>query len=143
MFIDLNDLFNLMKTHPAYATLDDEKIKDDVSRILDGYEVEAKPRTSGTVRVSAGVGDESSTKTKEESKKTIWWSSSSSSYDTIIQSAKNLRQTLKNKIRQNISKPRLILRLKDLIGKEATLSAKKEQLTSETTERTKPLTDEV
>ena len=125
-----NDLFNLTKTHPAYATLDDTKIKGDVSRILDGYEVDAKPRTRGTVRVSVRVGDESSTKPKEESKKTIWWSSSSSSYDTIIQSAKKFKQTLKNKIRQNISKPRLILRLKDLIGKEATLSAKRDQLTT-------------
>jgi hypothetical protein len=141
-----NDLFNLMKTHPAYATLDDKKIKDDVSRILAGYKVD---RTSGTVRVSPGIlskkedGDKSS-KPKEESKKTIWWSSSSSSYDTVIQSAKKLKQTLKNKIRQNISKPRLILRLKDLISKEAALSAKKDQLTtSETSETTKPITAEV
>ena len=139
-----NDLFNLMKTHPAYATLD-KTIKDDVSRILDGYEVDAKPRRSGAVRVSPGIlskkedGDESS-KPKEESKKTIWWSSSSSSYDTVIQSAKKLKQTLKNKIHENISKPRLILKLKGLIGKEATLSAKRDQLIPEPT---KPITGDL
>ncbi len=137
-----NDLFNLMKTHPAYATLD-KPIKDDVTRILEGYEVGDKPRMSGTVRVGARLGDESSTKLKEDSKKTIWWSSSSSSYNTIIQSAKKLKQTLKNKIYENISKPRLILKLKGLIGKEATLSAKRDQLTSEKSAITKPLTDEV
>jgi hypothetical protein len=144
------DLYNFMKTHPAYATLD-KPIKDDVSRILDGYEVDAKakPRTSGTVRVSPGIlskkedGDESS-KPKEESKKTIWWSSSTPSYDNFIQSAKNLKEIVRTTIHQNISKPRLILRLKDLIGKEATLSAKKDQLTtSETSETTKPITAEV
>jgi hypothetical protein len=142
------DLYNFMKTHPAYATLD-EKLKGEVSRILDGYEVEAKPRTSGTVRVSPGIlskkgdGDDSS-KPKDESKKTIWWSSSSSySYDNILESAKNLKEIVKTKIRQNISKPRLILRLKDLIGKEATLSAKKDQLTPETSEPTKPTTADV
>lgn len=138
-----NDLFNLMKTHPAYETLD-EKLKGDVSRILAGYKVEAKakPRTSGIVRVSAGIGtsigtstgveDESSAKPKEDSKKGKWWISSSN----IVQSAKDLNQKIKNKIHENISKPRLILKLKDLIGKEATLSAKKDQLTTETSAAT-------
>ena len=138
-----NDLFNLMKTHPAYATLD-KSIKDNVSRILDGYnpETKAKTRTSGTVPVSAGLGvsasagieDESSAKPKEDSNNnTVWWTSSSSSYETVIQSAKDLKQNIKNKIRKNISKPRLIIRLKDLIAKHATLSAKKNQLTLEPT----------
>ena len=138
-----NDLFNLMKTHPAYATLD-EPLKGDVSRILDGYKAEAKakPRTSGIVRVSAGIGtstsigtgtsagvedDESSAKPKEDSKTGKWWISSFN----IVQSAKDLKQDIKNKIRENISKPRLILKLKELISKEATLSAKKDQLTTE------------
>lgn len=137
-----NDLFNLMKTHPAYATLD-EKLKDDVSRILEGYKVEAKakPRTSGIVRVSAGIGtsadveedDGSSAKPKEDSKTDKWWISSFN----IVQSAKDLKQDIKNKIRENISKPRLILRLKDFISKHATLSAKKSQITPETTESTR------
>jgi hypothetical protein len=131
-----NDLFNLMKTHPAYETLD-EKLKGDVGRILDGYKVKAKSRTSGTIRVSAGVGyEDESSKPKEESNNTVWWSSSSSSYETIKQSAKDLKQEIKNKIRENISKPRLILRLKDLISNHATLSAKKDQLIPETTETT-------
>ena len=135
-----NDLFNLMKTHPSYATLEDEKLKGEVSRILDGYKAEAKanPRTSGTVRVSTGIGtsagveeDESSAKPKEDSKTGKWISSSD-----IVQSAKDLKQDIKNKIRRNISKPRLILRLKDLISKHATLSAKKDQLTPETSAAT-------
>jgi hypothetical protein len=131
-----NDLYNFMKTHPAYSTLDD-KLKGEVSRILDGYK--AKPRTSGAVRVSAGIGtstgtragveeDESSANPKEPSTSGKWWSSSS---NNIVQSAKDLKQDIKNKIRENISKPRLILRLKELIAKEATLSAKKDQLTPE------------
>ncbi len=140
-----NDLLDLMKTHPAYATLD-EPLKGDVSRILDGYKAEAKakPRTSGIVRVSAaGIGtsvgtsagveeDESSAKPKD-SKTGKWWISS---YD-IVQSAKDLKREIKKKIRRNISKPRLILRLKDLISKHATLSTKKDQLTPETTESTR------
>lgn len=124
-----NDLFNLSSTHPAYARLDDENLKANVSRILAGHEVEDKPGTSGILSKKED-GDESS-KPKDESKQTIWWNYS---YDNIIQSAKNFKQTLRNKIRQNISKPRLILRLKDLISKEETLSAKKEQLTLEKSE---------
>lgn len=136
-----NDLFDLMKTHPAYSTLD-ESLKSDVTRILDGYKAEAKakPRTSGTVRVSSGTGtiagveeDESSAKPKEDSKTGKWWISS---YD-IVESAKYLKREIKKTIRRNISKPRLILRLKDLISKHATLSAKKDQLTPETTESTR------
>ena len=140
-----SDLFNLMKTHPAYATLDDANLKSDVSRILQGYKVdtEAKPRTSVTVRVSPSIvskkGDvDESSNPKAERTSGKWWSSPSSySYDDIVESAKKFKQTMKNKIHENISKPRLILKLKELISKEATLSAKKDQLTTE------PTTDDV
>lgn len=128
-----NDLFNLMKTHPAYATLD-EKLKDSVTSILKKYEME------DTSDVSPKDGDElresSSKPSKEASKSGKWWSSSPLSYADIVKSAKKFKQTMRNKIHENISKPRLILRLNDLISKEATLSAKKDQLTSETSATT-------
>jgi hypothetical protein len=127
-----NDLFNLMKTHPAYPTLD-ETLKKEVSRILDGYKVDAKPRTSGTVRVSLSKkeDEDESSKPKDASTSGKWWSSSSYSSDNFIQSLKKINQTLKNKIHENISKPRLIIKLKGLIAKEAALSAKKDQHTTE------------
>jgi hypothetical protein len=121
-----NDLFNLMKTHPAYATLD-EKLKDSVTSILKKYEMDVK-----TEPIGKGEDGEPSAPPKEESKNGKWWSSSSYSRDDIIRAAKKFKQTMKNKIRQNISKPRLIIRLNDLIAQEAALSAKQDQLTSET-----------
>ena len=127
-----NDLFNLMKTHPAYATLD-EKLKDSVTSILKKYEMDVK-----TEPIGEGEAGEPSAPPKEESKNGKWWSSSSYSRDDIIRAAKKFKQTMKNKIRQNISKPRLIIRLNDLIAQEAALSAKQDQLnlTSETTKTT-------
>jgi len=121
------DLFNLKNTHPAYSMLD-TTLKDKVSRILDRYKVDDKSLTSVTFRVRSKKEDdgESSKSNDDENKKTIWWNDSSSSF-----SYDNFKQTIKNTIRQNISKPRLILRLNDLISKEATLSAKKDQLTTE------------
>jgi hypothetical protein len=118
------DLFNLKNTHPAYSMLD-TTLRDRVSRILDRYKVDDKSLTSVTFRVRSKKEDdgESSKSNDDENKKTIWWNDSFS-YD-------NFKQTMRNKIRQNISKPRLILRLNDLISKEATLSAKKDQLTTE------------
>ena len=118
------DLYNLTITHPAYSTLDKKPLKDDVSRILKDY----KPETGATVATTETMPHES--ETKEESKNSKWWSTSYSS-DDLVRTAKEFNQTMKNKIRENISKPRLILRLKDLISKHATLSAKKDQLTAE------------
>jgi hypothetical protein len=134
-----NDLFNLMKTHPAYSTLD-EPLKKEVTRILDGYKVDDKPRTSGTVRVSLSKkeDEDESSKPKDASTSGKWWSSSSYSSDNFIQSVKKFSQTLKNKIHENISKPRLIIKLKGLIAKEAALSAKKSQLTTEPSATTRP-----
>jgi hypothetical protein len=127
-----NDLFNLMKTHPAYATLD-EKLKDSVTSILKKYEMDFK-----TEPIGKGEAGEPSAPPKEESKNGKWWSSSSYSRDDIIRAAKKFKQTMKNKIRQNISKPRLIIRLNDLIAQEAAISAKQDQLnlTSETPKTT-------
>jgi hypothetical protein len=117
-----------MKTHPAYPTLD-EKLKDSVTSILKKYEMDVK-----TEPIGKGEAEEPSKPSKEASKSGKWWSSSTPSYDDIVKSAKKFKQTMRNKIHENISKPRLILRLNDLIRKEATLSAKKDQLnlTSET-----------
>jgi hypothetical protein len=123
------DLYNLTITHPAYSTLDKPDLKNNVSRILKDYKPE-------TVAVAREIMPHDSD-TKEESKNSKWWSTSYSS-DDLVRAAKKFKQTMKNKIRENISKPRLILRLTELITKEATLSTKKDQLTAETTETTEP-----
>lgn len=118
-----SDLFNLMKTHPAYATLD-EQLKDSVTSILKKYEMDVKTDPVD----EEGEAGEPSAPPKEESKHGKWWSSSSYSRDDIIRAAKKFKQTMKNKVRQSISKPRLIIRLNDLISREAALSAKQDQL---------------
>jgi hypothetical protein len=125
------DLYNLTITHPAYSTLDKKTLKDDVSRILKDYKPETGAVDATVATVATVATEPHKSETKEESKNSKWWSNSYSS-DDLVRAAKKFKQTMKNKIRENISKPRLILRLNDFITKEATLSTKKDQLTAET-----------